>query len=82
MNGKFDLKQTIFLEVNDKNIYNNDFYNYTINLDIIRNENFEIKDLNISEINGNLEQFKKINNDFIKIGLLSNNKSIKTNFLQ
>ena len=82
MNGKFDLKQTIFLEVNDKNINNNDFYNYTINLDIIRNENFEIKDLNISEINGNLEQFKKINNDFIKIGLLSNNKSIKTNFLQ
>ena len=82
MNGKFDLKQSIFSLVNDKNIYNNDFYNYTINLDIIRNEIFEIKDLNISEINGNLEKFKKINNDFIKIGLLSNNKSIKTNFLQ
>ena len=82
MNGKFELKQSIFSLVNEKNIYNNDFYNYTINLDIIRNENFEIKDLNISEINGNLEQFKKINNDFIKIGLLSNNKSIKTNFLQ
>ena len=82
MLGENVLYESNFSLFNDNNINNNNFYNYTINFDIKRNEKTEIKNLNISEINGNLEQFKGINNNFIKIGLLSNNKSIKTNFLQ
>ena len=82
MIGENVLLESNFSLFNDNNINNNNFYNYTINFDIKRNEKTEIKNLNISEINGNLEQFKGINNNFIKIGLLSNNKSIKTNFLK
>ena len=82
MIGENVLYESNFSLFNDNNINNNNFYNYTINFDIKRNEKTEIKNLNISEINGNLEQFKGINNNFIKIGLLSNNKSIKTNFLK
>jgi len=82
MNGKLDLKKSIFISNNDINMNNKNFYNYTINLDINRNDNSEIESLNIFENNGKLNQFKTIDNDFIKIGLLSNSKSIKTKFLQ
>ena len=82
MNENFNLSESIFLSNNDIKIDNDNFYNYTINLDINRYDNSEIKDLYIFENNGKLEEFKNIDNNFIKIGLLSNNKSIKTKFLQ
>ena len=82
MNENFNLRESIFLSNNDIKIDNDNFYNYTINLDINRYDNSEIKDLYFFENNGKLEEFKNIDNNFIKIGLLSNNKSIKTKFLQ
>jgi hypothetical protein len=67
MNENFNLRESIFLSNNDIKIDNDNFYNYTINLDINRYDNSEIKDLYFFENNGKLEEFKNIDNNFIKI---------------